>query len=134
MTAIFVVDSGLADLVVTTRGNSETIIVGESYTINAIITNNGGTNAGTFVAKHTFQQHQKQNSTPGLNAGESATVTFNWTATAGNHLIAVFADSNKQVTESDRTNNILSQSATVSTPIMADITVSNPIQKHPKWE
>ncbi|MGI6483737.1 MAG: DUF3344 domain-containing protein [Methanobacterium sp.] len=127
MTAIFVVDSGLADLVVTDMEIPETIIVGESYTINAIITNNGGTNAGTFVAKLYDNNTQKQKITlPGLNAGESTTVTFNWTpTTAGNHLLAVFADSNKQVTESDETNNILSQSATVSTPIMADITVSN---------
>jgi subtilase family serine protease len=44
-----------------------------------------------------------------LAAGESTTITFNWTPTTGNHTITVIADANKQITE---TNN--QQVSTVS--------------------
>ena len=107
MTAIFVADYELPDLVPTDLKIPENPVQGKTYQINVTITNNGDSNVGSFVVR-LFDNgiviaSQIIN---GLTANEARTITFNWKpTTAGTHTLTISTDANKQITEKNETNN-----------------------------
>ena len=56
-----------------------------------------------------------------LASGQSTTVSFNWTPTStGSRTINARADLNNEITESNETNNNITQQETVVTPELPD--------------
>jgi subtilase family serine protease len=85
---------------------------GSQVTISATVRNAGATTVRDFQVNIFVDGIQVGKSTVfGLPAAKSATVTCDWTALAGSHLITVRADTGAAVGELDETNNWMSITA-----------------------
>jgi predicted outer membrane repeat protein len=102
-------------------------INGTTYTINVTIGNIGNADAGTFTVKLYDNNTQiGKIVVNGLAAGTSTTLTFNWTpTTVGNHVLSVIADVNKQINETNRTNNQITQNINTKASTLPDLTATN---------
>nr|WP_319374734.1 DUF3344 domain-containing protein [uncultured Methanobacterium sp.] len=120
---ILVAAYGPADLTITNvNGIPTNPLVGQTYTINSTITNNGAKDSGAFDVKFAGVGTQRVNS---LAAGANTTLTWTWTpTTAGNYNIAINSDRHYEITESNESNNIYTQTITV-TDNRPDITITD---------
>jgi predicted outer membrane repeat protein len=100
---------------------------GTSYIINVTVANTGLGDAGSFIVKLYDNNVQIAKTTiNGLAGGASTILNFNWTPnTIGNHILSVIADPNKQLTETTRNNNQISQTINTTASTLPDLTVSN---------
>ena len=103
------------------------IIAGIPCTVSAVISNNGKLNVGAFVATLSVDGVVVDTqSVTGPAVGSTSTVTFNWNPdTSGNHSLMVTVDSIDGITESDETNNTITEDANVKAPPVAEFTVNN---------
>jgi len=93
--------------------------------ISATVENIGSENATSFVVTlETDSSIVDTTTVTSLNASENTTVEFLWTpSSTGGYTLNVTADANGEVTESDETNNILSQTETVLDTLTATVNV-----------
>ena len=102
-------------------------IIAIAYPVSATVTNSGTADVSAFIVKlyDNNTQVAKINLT-GLASGASTPVTFNWTpTTTGNHVLAITADTNNEITESNETNNLISTEVSVNPSTQPDLTVTN---------
>ena len=102
-------------------------VAGTTYQVNVTVSNSDVSSAGAFVVKLYDNNTQVQKITVnGLTLGTSTVLTFNWTPyTSGSHYLAFIVDANRQVNESDESNNQLNQQINASAATQPDITVGN---------
>ena len=120
-TGTIAASASLPDLAVTALTVSPAIpSAGDVMTISVTVQNIGGT-ASTSCTLACFidEQPLATNLLDSLSAGDTTTVTFNWKAQAGSHVVRVVADSGNQVTESNKDNNSKSLAFSVSAPDLA---------------
>ena len=115
------------DLTPTSVDVPSSIIAGIPCTVSAVISNNGKLDVGAFVATLSVDGVVVDTqSVTGPAVGSTSTVTFNWNPdTSGNHSLMVTADSIGGITESDETNNTITEDANVKAPPVAEFTVNN---------
>ncbi|EKQ52097.1 MAG: PDK repeat-containing protein [Methanobacterium sp. Maddingley MBC34] len=109
---------GNPDLTPTTVNLPSNINVGTPCVVSAVVSNNGTFNVGAFVATLSVDGVVVDTqSVLGPTAGSNSTVNFTWTpATTGDHNLLVTVDSVNGITESDETNNSLTQMVNVKVP------------------
>ncbi len=128
----FTTDGPPSDLVVAslTWTPMESLAAGQAITFTATITNSGsGPVVDAFQAEFKIDGASIGIASAGsiLQVGESVQVVRSWTAKAGDHTVAVTADSGNKVTESDESNNSLSRTLpTIIDPTPPDLTGSVP--------
>ncbi len=97
--------------------------IGDTVTITASIMNTKGSRAPESIAGcYVDGISIGTKPVPALDAGESADVSFEWTAEPGTHSFTVRADINNTVMETDETNN---EGTTAFTPNTPDLCVGN---------
>ncbi|WP_321421164.1 DUF3344 domain-containing protein [uncultured Methanobacterium sp.] len=121
--SILVAAYGPSDLTITNvNGLPANPVVGQTYTINSTITNNGAKDSGAFNVKFAGIGTQRISN---LAAGTSTVLSWTWTpTTSGLFAININADRNNEVTESNENNNIYTQNVTVTDP-RPDITITD---------
>jgi subtilase family serine protease len=98
-------------------------VSGATVDISASITNNrGSTSPASSVMFYVDGSSIGAKPLPALEDGQTAAVTFPWTAEPGTHTFKVVADIYKTVMETDETNNEASTEYVTSTP---DLVVDN---------
>ncbi|AKB52195.1 cell surface protein [Methanosarcina barkeri str. Wiesmoor] len=104
------------DLVVSALNPPSKITANNLCNIGATINNTGVGNAGAFnVTLSVNGTVVDTQSVSGLASGSSEVVSFSWTPIeSGDYIIAVNADAENLVTESDETNNVLEDYITVT--------------------
>ena len=109
-------ESTRPDITVSNLVLPENPVAGTTYPITVTITNTGTSTTGTFTTKLYDNNTQTQKITiPNLLAGETTTITFNWTPnTTTTHILSVIADTNKQITESNENNNQITKTTTLA--------------------
>jgi PKD repeat protein len=107
----------MPDLVVSNLQIPSSPLVGTTYAVNFTVSNSGSANAGSFVVNlKDGATTIGQQTISSLSAGQSNTVTINWTPTvSGLRIINATADVNNAITETNETNNNISQQVTVVT-------------------
>lgn len=108
--------SGQPDLVVAFVGMSPSAPgAGQSMTFTARVTNQGNGTAAASSLLFSFGSFSSTRPVSALAAGVSQNITSTgWTAVAGNHVLALTADSAGVVAESNELNNAASQPFTVA--------------------
>ena len=121
---VFDVES-MPDLTVTAIGTPVRLRADVINPISATVENMGSENATSFVVTlEAGGSIVDTDMVTSLNAGENTTVEFLWTpSSTGNCALNVTADADGAVTESDETNNILSQTETVLDTLTATVNV-----------
>ena len=106
----------LPDLTITNIQTPSNPVTGQTYPITITITNNGGTDAGTFTIKtYDGNNNMGKQTINGLASGTSTTITYNWNpTTTGTHTINAIADYYNTITETNENNNQLTQQITVT--------------------
>ena len=119
--------AGLPDLSVSNLIVPSNPQVGTTYPVNFTVTNSGSANAGSFlVSLMDGTISIGQQTITSLASGQNTTVSFNWTPTiTGLRTINATADVNNAITESNETNNNITQQVTVGTAGLPDLSVSN---------
>ena len=119
--------SSLPDLSVSNLVVPSNPQIGTTYPVTFTVTNSGSANAGSFVVSlmdGTISIGQQ--TITSLASGQSTTVSFNWIPTlTGLRTINATADVNNAITESNETNNNITQQVTVGTTGLPDLSVSN---------
>jgi subtilase family serine protease len=125
MAAILVADYGFPDLVAADLEIPENPVVGETYQINVTVTNNGASDVDSFLVRLFDNGVVIASQTiSDLNANEARTINFNWKPTTyGTHTLTISTDANKQITESNETNNNIQ--TTINVAESPDLTPSN---------
>jgi outer membrane protein assembly factor BamB len=102
-------------------------ITGTTYTINATVTNTGINNAGQFVVKLYDNNVQVGKIiVNGLNSGANTILNFNWTPnTTGSHILAVIADVNNQINETNRNNSKIMQNVNTTQSPLPELALTN---------
>jgi outer membrane protein assembly factor BamB/nitrous oxidase accessory protein NosD len=115
----------LPDLTVTAIGTPVRLRADVINPISATVENIGSENATSFVVTlEAGGSIVDTDTVTSLNAGESTTVEFLWTpSSTDEYTLNVTADANGEVTESDETNNILSQTETVLDTLTSTVNV-----------
>ncbi|HEY81678.1 MAG TPA: hypothetical protein G4O01_00090 [Dehalococcoidia bacterium] len=81
-------------------------VIGDEVTFTVSVKNQGTAEAGASrVAYYIDDAYLASDLVGSLAPGDSASLTFTWTALAGTHLIRAVADSAGEVAEGDETNN-----------------------------
>ena len=119
--------SGNPELVASNLEVPDSPAAGTSYTVNATVTNTGGSDASSFVAKLYDNNVQVGKIVvSGLASGVSTVLNFNWTPnTVGDHVLSVIADVNKQINETNRTNSQITQTISVIASTLPELVTSN---------
>jgi len=104
------------DLTISNIQTPSNPVTGQTYPITITITNNGGTDAGTFTIKtYDGNNNMGKQTINGLAAGTSTTITYNWNpTTTGTHTINAIADYYNTITETNENNNQQTQQITVT--------------------
>ena len=102
-------------------------VTGNTYTVNATVTNTGINNAGQFVAKLYDNNVQVGKVVvAGLNSGTSIILNFNWTpSTTGSHVLAVIADVNNQINETNRNDSKIIQTINTTQSLLPELALTN---------
>jgi hypothetical protein len=119
--------SSLPELTATNLQLPSNPVNGTTYTVNVTISNTGNSDAGAFVVKLYDNNTQiGKINLSGLSAGANTILNFNWTPnTVGDHVLSVIADANKQITETNRDNNQITQSTTTTASTLPDLTATD---------
>ena len=113
----------LPDLVISQICTPTQIIENEANTINVTILNDGTRASGAFnvtlsVTKCCNEtEYGNETRIHGLKLGQSENINFSWSPSSkGSYIITVFADSNREVNESNEMNNNLTRTVSVGVP------------------
>jgi predicted outer membrane repeat protein len=119
--------SALPELTVSNLQLPTNPINGTTYTVNVTVANTGNGDAGAFVVKLYDNNVQVGKITiSGLLTGANTILTFNWTPnTIGTHVLSAIADANKQLTETNRNNNQITQTVNTTASTLPDLTATN---------
>jgi large repetitive protein len=122
-----VIASTLPELVVSDLQIPIDPVNGTTYTINVTVTNTGNSDTGEFVVKLYDNNVQVGKIVVNeLTAGASTILNFNWTpTTTGNHILSVIADANKQINETNRNNNQITQTVNTTASTLPDLITTN---------
>jgi len=114
-----------ADLVAEILTGPSSLVVNQTYQVQAKLANYGNSPAGNFLVKlYDNDQEVGSQGIGSLDEGSSLSLTFNWRpVTTGSHTLRLVVDSAGEVDESDESNNQLSRFFTVK-PAQADLTVT----------
>ena len=98
-------------------------IIGRNDTVRAYVKNSGstGTVIGSQVQLIVDGVIRTTSSLSGLNAGDSALASFNWTVTRGSHELVIKVDTLNTIIESNETNN---QSTRSFEPALPDLQIT----------
>ena len=78
---------------------------GDLVTINAIIHNIGDADAENVKIEFLLDGNSRENKTISVSADSMKTVTFDWIATAGMHIVTIRADPDNLIPEENESNN-----------------------------
>jgi subtilase family serine protease len=97
--------------------------IGDEVTFTATVVNQGaGASRGTLSACYVDGVALASDVLDGIDAGGSGTVSFVWTAVAGEHRILIMPDADNAITEADETNN---DKETVFSTLTPDLVVAD---------
>ncbi|MCD6421905.1 hypothetical protein J7L13_00965, partial [bacterium] len=100
---------------------------GDTITFYVKVKNQGSWSAGSSTVKYYIDgSYVTSDSVPGLSTGSTSTQTFTWTANkCGNVQVKAVADANKNIEESDETNNEMEKSLNIKCPELPDLIVES---------